>query len=141
MYRTLQAHMLNITQSENGCTTPWVFNTTNICKESGNVKEVCLVDHVRGKNQFNDCKLACELLKISLGDKDNARSSIGVNLELYFPSRVLLTEEKYLYTFDNMVAEIGGHIGLVRNIFWFVMLLLGYVLKIYYSRPNLIKNL
>ena len=82
----------------------------------------------------------------SLGDKDSPKyykyngTMKGINLELYFPTRVLLTEEKYLYTLHNLIAEIGGLIGLVRNMFWIVMLLLGYLLKIYNSRPNLNKN-
>ena len=140
MYKTLKMHMLKSTSGENGCTTPWILHTTKICKKSENVISACLVDYKRGKNQFKDCELPCETLKVSLGDKDSPKNSKGINLELYFPPRVLLTEEKYYYTFHNLVAEIGGLIGLVRNIFWIVMLLLGYLLKVYNSRPNLNKN-
>ena len=139
MYPTLEKHMLDSTSSENGCTTPWVLNTSKICKKSENVISACLVDYKRGKNQFNDCQLPCETLKVSLGDKDYPVYN-RINLELYFPPRVLLTEEKYLYTFHNLVAEVGGLIGLVRNIFWIVMLLLGYLLNVYNSCPNLNEN-
>ena len=139
MYQTLKMHMMNITSSEYGCTTPWILNTTKICKKSDNVKAVCLVNHKRGENQFKDCHLPCQTLTVSLGDKDKPDMYDGINLGLYFPPRVLLTEEKYLYTFHNLVAEIGGLIGLVRNMFWIVMLLLGYLLKIYNSRPILNK--
>ena len=52
MYQTLKRHMLNITSSENGCTTPWVSNTTKICKKSDNVKAACLVNHRRYGNQL-----------------------------------------------------------------------------------------
>ena len=141
MYQNLKRHMLNITRSKNGCTTPWVLNTTNICNENGNIKGACQIDYERGKNQFNECKLPCETLKISLGDKDYSTPYSGINLELHFPAKILLTEEKYLYNFINLVAEIGGLIGLVRNMFWIVMLLLGYLSTIYNSRLNLNKNL
>ena len=141
IYQNLKRHMLNITRSKNGCTTPWVLNTTNICNEKGNIKRACQIGYERGNNQFNDCKLPCETLKISLGDKDYAFPYSGINLELHFPARILLTEEKYLYNFINLVAEIGGLIGLVRTMFWIVMLLLGYLSTIYNSRLNLNKNL
>ena len=140
MYQTLKRHMINITSSENGCTTPWILNTTKICKKSDNVISSCMVDYKRSKNQFNDCDLPCEILKVSLGAKDHPTYPSTINLELYFPSKVLLTEEKYLYTFHNLIAETGGLIGLVRNMFWIVMLLLGYLLKIYNSHPNLNDN-
>ena len=63
-------YMINITSSDNGCTTPWILNTTKICKNSENVISACWVDYKRGKNQFKDCQLPCETLKVSLGDKD-----------------------------------------------------------------------
>ena len=70
MYQTLKSHMMNVTSSENGCTTPWVSNTTKICKKSENVKATCLVNHKRGENQLKDCHLPCQTLKVSLGDKE-----------------------------------------------------------------------
>ena len=136
--------MLSSTTSENGCTSPWILNTSKICRRTENVISACLVhyNHEQDKNQFKDCQLPCETLKVSLGDKDSPKyykyngTMKGINLELYFPTRVLLTEEKYLYTLHNLIAEIGGLIGLVRNIFWIVLLLLGYVIKISHSRMN-----
>ena len=134
--------MLNSTTSENGCTTPWILNTTKICKKTENIISTCLIDFKQDKYQFRDCELPCETLKVSLGDKNTPKyykyngTMKGINLELYFPTRVLLTEEKYLYTLHNLIAEIGGLIGLVRNIFWIVLLLLGYLLKISHSRMN-----
>ena len=40
-------------------------------------------------------------------------------------------EEKILYTSLNFIAEIGGYIGLIRNIFWITLLIIGYLMKIF----------
>ena len=40
-------------------------------------------------------------------------------------------EEKILYTSLNFIAEIGGYIGLIRNIFWITLLMIGYLMKIF----------
>ena len=40
-------------------------------------------------------------------------------------------EEKILYTSLNFIAEIGGYIGLIRNIFWITLLIIGYLMNIF----------
>ena len=79
--------------------------------------------------------MPCETLRISTSDisvfqETNFEERVW---KIYFPSRILLTEEKYLYYFENLLAEIGGFLGLVRNIFWIVMFFLGYVLHVIIS--------
>ena len=132
----MKREMLNITQT--GCTTPWIINTTHICKNIDDLRKTCQIAIKQDKNDFtNDCKLPCNSLGIIFGDADEPWYELKkVNLELYFPPRVLLTEEKLLYTIENLIAEIGGLIGLVRNMFWIVMLLLGYLLNIFNSFPS-----
>ena len=51
IYNALRKHMLN----ENGCTTPWLNNVTNICKNSTNIEKTCWIAYNRVTNQMNDC--------------------------------------------------------------------------------------
>ena len=86
--------------------------------------------------------MPCETLRISTRDNSVFHNT---NFEMrlwriYFPSRILLTEEKYLYNFENLLAEIGGFLGLVRNIFWIVMFFLGYVLHVIISSTKSLLN-
>ena len=134
MYDGLEKHMINSTESENGCTTPWIINTNKICKKSTNIKNACMIAVNHVKNQSNDCGIPCETLGISLGANSYSRllndNTIG-KLVIGFPSRILITEEKYLFTFQNLVAEIGGLLGLIRNIFWIVMLFFSYAIMVF----------
>ena len=43
-------------------------------------------------------------------------------------------EEKILYTSLNFIAEIGGYVGLIRNVFWITLLMAGYVMKLFWNR-------
>ena len=43
-------------------------------------------------------------------------------------------EEKILYTSLNLIAEIGGYVGLIRNVFWITLLIVGYVVKLLQNR-------
>ena len=136
MYQGLRKEMLKKTKSENGCTTPWVNNTKKICKESDNINTVCMVDKTRIKNQLHDCGMPCESLGISLGNislRKKTFSKKKYELKIFFPPRILLTVEKNLYEFENLIAEIGGLLGLVRNIFWIIMLFLGLLSWIYFT--------
>ena len=58
IYNSLRKHMLN----ENGCTTPWLNNVTNICKNSTNIEKTCWIAYNRVTNQMNDCTVPCHTL-------------------------------------------------------------------------------
>ena len=61
--------------------------------------------------QMKDCKKPCHSLEISLiGDKTELFNH--TRLILYFKSVVTRSSEKYLYTWRNLFAEIGGYVGI-----------------------------
>ena len=62
MYNALRKRMLNITANENGCTTPWLINVTNICKKSTNIENTCWIAYNRVTNQMNDCTVPCHTI-------------------------------------------------------------------------------
>jgi len=70
----------------------------------------------RATNQGNDCLAACHTLIVVVG----ARNSINYvtnprkhsEAYLYFPPRVMLSEEVELYSLLSLLAEIGGYLGL-----------------------------
>ena len=136
MYQGLKKEMLEKTKSENGCTTPWIIGAKKICKKSDNIKTVCIVDKTRIKNQVHDCGMPCTSLGIYLENislRKKTFSKKDYELKIFFPPRILLTEEKNLYEFENLLSEIGGLLGLVRNIFWIAMLFLGLMSWIYFA--------
>ena len=70
-------------------------------------------------------------LVVSLGSKNfQVIDNNSGKWYLYFPPKTYVMEEKILYTSLNFIAEIGGYIGLIRNIFWITLLIIGYLMKI-----------
>ena len=129
MYHGLEKEMLDKTGSER-CTTPWIINAKRICKKSDNIKTACMIDKNQVLNKQHHCRMPCESLGISVGDISHVNKPNIREWKILFPSRILLTEEKYLFTFKNLIAEIGGLLGLSRNTYWIVMVFLGYVLQL-----------
>ena len=124
--KALINHMIKSTKDENGCTVPWIINSTNICKNPKNINTTFWISWNRSTNQLKDCNDPCDTLKITLGKanyrppKNNQTSWI-----LYFDSKTQLIEEHDLYPVLTLIAEIGGYTGLVRNIYWFMSLVFG----------------
>ena len=95
--------------SENGCTVPWVRNTSNICKQPKNINTTFWIAWNRITNQFNDCPVPCDSLLVSLGAKnfEIEESSEKASWTLFFAARTYLSEQDFLYTSLSLVAEIG----------------------------------
>ena len=122
MYSALIRHMEANTQSENGCTVPWVMNgtegATKICKDPENINTTFWIAWNRVTNQMDDCPVPCDTLLVSLGAKNYAFKDdrdYG-QLYLYFAPRTMFSEELTLYTPLSMFAEIGGYVGLLLGV-------------------------
>jgi hypothetical protein len=72
-------------------------------------------------NQMDDCPVPCNLVIVQVGAKEvetlpanhnSSSSSYGETL-FYFPSRVVVSKEKYFYSVLPLLAEIGGYVGLL----------------------------
>ena len=75
MYGALVDHMHSNTQSEGGCTVPWVLDenlegTSKICKEPDNINKTFWIAWNRVTNQKKDCPVPCDSLLVSLGAKN-----------------------------------------------------------------------
>ena len=75
MYGALMDHMHSKTQSEGGCTAPWILDrnmegTTKICKESENIKTAFWEGWNRVTNQHKDCPIPCDSLLVNIGAKN-----------------------------------------------------------------------
>ena len=75
MYGALVDHMHSNTQSEGGCTVPWVLDenlegTSKICKEPDNINKTFWIAWNRVRNQKKDCPVPCDSLLVSLGAKN-----------------------------------------------------------------------
>ena len=75
MYGAMVNHMKSKTESEGGCTVPWVLDenlegTTKICKEAENINSTFWEAWNRVTNQLKDCPVPCDSLLVSLGAKN-----------------------------------------------------------------------
>ena len=75
MYSALVKHMDMKTQSENGCTVPWVMDgstgSKKICKMADNINITFWEAWNRVTNQMNDCPVPCDTLILTLGAKNH----------------------------------------------------------------------
>ena len=115
MYSKLAGWMKN--ETEDGCTVPWVLDDKNICTKASDISKAFWIYWRRVTNQMKDCLPPCNQLLIDVGSKDVDRKPLENNkssqLLLYFPPRVLRSNENYLYTILTLLAEIGGYMGLL----------------------------
>ena len=94
-----------------GCTVPWTRDNSNICTDKDDVDKAFDISWTRGTNQMKDCKKPCHSLEISLiGDKSEPANH--TRLLIFFKGIVTKSEEKRLYTWRNLFAEIGGYVGI-----------------------------
>ena len=73
MYGALVKHMKENTQSEGGCTAPWILDgkegSQKICRETENINRTFWEAWNRVTNQLKDCPVPCDTLLVSLGAK------------------------------------------------------------------------
>ena len=69
-------------------------------------------------NQERDCLLPCHSMMISVSAKNSVTFSSRTFAEayLYFPPRIMLSQENDFYTFLSLMAEIGGYVGLLLGV-------------------------
>ena len=100
--------------TEDNCTVPYVRDDRKICTKDKDINTAFWIAWNRVTNQQLDCNIPCHFLTVSLGAKNyqNTSSTHGI-LYLYYAPRVTQSEERLLYTLLNLVAEIGGYVGLI----------------------------
>ena len=113
MYSALYELMMNNTKSK--CTVPWIRNNEKICTTPEDVNTTFWISWNHVTNQHNDCHSPCHRLIIDLGAKELSilDDNTTATLLLYFPQKMLINKEHFLYTILNLMAEIGGYTGLL----------------------------
>ena len=102
------------------CTVPWVRSNENICTNHMDVNTTFWIGWNRITNQKKDCLSPCHTTITNFGAKNFQRlenEKYGY-MYLYFLSRVVVSEEKYLYSFLKLIAQIGGYLGWYRLFVW-----------------------
>jgi hypothetical protein len=101
-----------------GCTSPWVFKQSNICRTHNESLAAFDISWNFGTNQNRTCLEPCRFFLVNIGSKNlDKNESLSMSKQtFYFPSRVVVNEELFLYTFLSMVAEVGGYVGLLLGV-------------------------
>ena len=137
MYSALSRLMR--TQTDHNCTVPWIRDNDNICTKPKDMNTTFWISWNHVTNQFRDCESPCDLLMVELGAKDirkwnNTQTS---TLTLYFPQKILMTKEHYLYTLLSLLADIGGYMGLLLGYSLFNLVpLITKVIDIYIDKQS-----
>ena len=96
-----------------GCTTPFGISLDNICtdKTKGDLA-IELFKKLRSQKIFEDCLYPCTNLKIRL-DKIEFGKVVGVTrAKFMFDQYIRVTTSYVSYTGLELVAEVGGYVGL-----------------------------
>ena len=102
------------------CTVPWVRSNQKICTNHMDVNTSFWIGWNRITNQKKDCLSPCHTTITNFGAKNFQRLENEKHgyMYLYFLSRVVVSEEKYLYSFLKLIGQIGGYLGLYRLFVW-----------------------
>ena len=118
MYHTLTSTMEM--ETADNCAAPWVLGNTKICTKPHDINRTFWISWNRITNQMKDCLSPCYTTITNIGAKNFQKlddDTYGF-MYLYFLSRVVVSEEKYLYSFLKLIGQIGGYLGLYRLSVW-----------------------
>ena len=102
------------------CTVPWIRSNEKICTHPSDTNTSFWIGWNRITNQMKDCLNPCHTTITNIGAKNFQKlddDTYGF-MYLYFLSRVVVSEEKYLYSFLKLIGQIGGYLGLYRLSVW-----------------------
>ena len=113
MYNALYRLMMNSTKDN--CTVPWIRDNHRICTKPEDINTTFWIAWNHVTNQYDDCNSPCHRLIIDLGAKEISKlqDKQSAVLHLYYPQKMLVNKEHFLYTLLNLLAEIGGYMGLL----------------------------
>ena len=98
------------------CTTPFGFNIDNICTAQDSSKKANTLYNQRVNNFIKECQRPCKLMKVtgtaSIIEGKKSNSFIGI----YFDEMIRVSYSYVTYTSLEMIAEIGGYVGLFLGI-------------------------
>ena len=137
MYSALSRLMK--TNTDDNCTVPWIRDNKHICTTPKDINTTFWIAWNRVTNQHNDCNSPCHLLMVDLGAKEilDLKNNETSMLHLYFPQKMLVNKEHYLYTLLTLLADIGGYMGLLLGYSLFnVITLVNRIIDIHIEKHN-----
>ena len=99
---------------EVGCTTPFGFNTDNVCIEMENREKAFKIynSQKNKRNKIEDCQYPCNFIKSWLSVEQFRLNQTSKDFSLNFDKFIKVTKAKYSYTELELLAELGGYVGL-----------------------------
>ena len=109
-------------ETEDHCTVPWIVDNNRICSKPSDINKTFWTAWDRITNQRKDCEIPCHTILVNVGavNRKMYHDRNYSQLYLYFSSRVIKSEEHYVYTIIKLMAQIGGYISLCRLALWFL---------------------
>ena len=102
-----------------GCTTPFGLELDNICTEKNKSLEAdsLLEDILSNMEEVKDCQYPCHFLMTQIKtteyqDKTSQDSDEFDSIWLMFDKYIKVTTSTYSYTGLELLAELGGYVGL-----------------------------
>ena len=104
-----------------GCTTPYNPDKSNICSERDQAgKAIGVFEDITIWNQTKAnilCPKPCQQYIISLSNKDwSHNKNHKITLRLEFPKYIRVSNSTYAYTWLELLAEVGGYVGLFLGV-------------------------
>ena len=97
------------------CTWPFSSNKEKICENVEDAKIAYEIGMKHYRKKSNDCLDPCNFLKIDSNEL-GVFSSLNPEISFKFPEFIRITRAYYSYTRINLIAEIGGYVGLFLGI-------------------------
>ena len=96
-----------------GCTTPFGISLDNICtdKTKGELA-IELFKKLRSQKRFEECLYPCTNLKIRLDKVEFGKVVGATRAKFMFDQYIRVTTSYVSYTGLELVAEVGGYVGL-----------------------------
>ena len=96
-----------------GCTTPFGINPDTICTDQTKGKlALDLLRELRSLKSIKSCLYPCTNLKIRLDKIEFAELNGKTRVKLIFDQFIRITSLHISYTGLELVAEVGGYVGL-----------------------------
>ena len=90
------------------------MDNSNICTKPEDINATMKIAQKMHHSLANVCSSPCTTMQVfAVGDNKMRAKSEHPQLVLVFQSRIQNGQERYLYTFLSLIAEVGGYVGLI----------------------------
>ena len=95
------------------CTVPWARNNSNICTKIEDTNKAHELAEKIVNIDLHECPSWCQSMPMRFSGGGTSKGGLAGSLTLNFQPIITLHTEKYLYTFLNLFAEVGGYVGIM----------------------------